>query len=138
MFQKIRYLKMENNSFLVTSDTTNITDSENHELESLEFAVEGILIPVLTCLGLVGNILSLTVLHSPGVDMKVNNTVSIFLAVSQLPVVRSEHVRTLFDSTQSQEYKSEVSLRNRTRQCALGPILRHTLYLWYLGSNLNV
>ena len=60
---------MENNSFL-TSD--NITDSENHELESLEFAVEGILIPILTCLGLVGNILSITVLHSPGVDMKVN------------------------------------------------------------------
>ena len=60
---------MENKSFL-TSD--NITDSENHELESLEFAVEGILIPILTCLGLVGNILSITVLHSPGVDMKVN------------------------------------------------------------------
>ena len=61
---------MENNSFLLTSH--NITDSENHELESLEFAVEGILIPILTCLGLVGNILSITVLHSPGVDMKVN------------------------------------------------------------------
>ena len=34
----------------------------------------------------------------------------LFLAVSQLPVVRSEHVRTLFDSTQSQKYKSEVRL----------------------------
>ena len=56
----------------------------------------------------------------------------------RLPVVRFEHVRTLFDSTQSQESKSEVSLRNRTRQCALGPILRHTLYLWCLGSNLDV
>ena len=44
----------------------------------------------------------------------------------------------LFDSTQSQESKSEVSLRNGTRQCALGPILRHTLYLWCLGSNLHV
>ena len=69
---------MKNNSFLLTSDT-NITDSENHELESLEFAVEGILIPVLTCLGLVGNILSITVLHSPGVDMKVNNAVIMWL-----------------------------------------------------------
>ena len=64
---------MENNSFLLT----NITDTEIHNLERLEFAVEGILIPVLTCLGLVGNILSLTVLHSPGVDMKVNITVII-------------------------------------------------------------
>ena len=62
----------------------------------------------------------------------------LFLAVSQLPVVRSEQVRTLFVSTQSQESKSEVSLRNRTQQCALGPILRHTLYLWCLGSNLDV
>ena len=47
----------------------------------------------------------------------------LFLAVSQLPVVGSEHVRTLFDSTQSQESKSEVAVRNKTRQCALGPIL---------------
>ena len=62
----------------------------------------------------------------------------LFLAVSQLPVVRFEHVRTLFDSTQSQESKSEVSLRNKTRQCALGPILGPTLYLWCLWSNLNV
>ena len=60
-------------------------------------------------------------------------TVQLYLAVSQLPVVRSEHVRTLFDSTQSQ-----VSLCNGTRQCALGPIFRHTLYLWCLGSNLDV
>ena len=66
---------MENNSILLTS--ANITDSENHELDSLEFVVEGILIPVLTFLGLVGNILSITVLHSPGVDMKVINTVGI-------------------------------------------------------------
>ena len=47
----------------------------------------------------------------------------LFLAVSQLPVVRFEHVRTLFDSTQSQESKSEVAVRNKTRQCALGPVL---------------
>ena len=31
--------------------------------------------------------------------------------VSQLPVVRSEHVRTLFDSAQSQESKSDIGLR---------------------------
>ena len=66
---------MVNNSSLMTSH--NITNSENHELDSLEFVVEGILIPVLTFLGLVGNILSITVLHSPGVDMKVNKTVII-------------------------------------------------------------
>ena len=62
----------------------------------------------------------------------------LYFAVSQLPVVRFEHVRTLFDSTQSQESKSDVRLRNGTWQCALGPILRHTLYLWCLGSNLDV
>ena len=61
----------------------------------------------------------------------------LFLAVSQLPVVRSEQVRTLFVSTQSQESKSEVSLHNGMRQCALGPILGPTFYLWCLG-NLNV
>ena len=41
------------------------------------------------------------------------------LAVSQLPVVRSEHVRTFFHSTQSQQSKSEVLHKNFTRQCAL-------------------
>ena len=65
-------LEMKNNSSLLSSP--NITNSEN-QLESLEFVVEGILIPVLACLGLVGNILSITVLHSPGVDMKVNSMV---------------------------------------------------------------
>ena len=34
-------------------------------------------------------------------------TLTLLLAVSQLPVVRSEHMRTLFDSTQSQESKYE-------------------------------
>ena len=36
-------------------------------------------------------------------------------AVSQLPVVQFEHVRTLFDSTQSQESKSEISPRSRQK-----------------------
>ena len=62
----------------------------------------------------------------------------LYLAVSQPPVVRSEHVRTFFDSTQSQVSYSEVGLRNGTRQCALGPIMGSTLYLWCLGSNLDV
>ena len=53
-------------------------------------------------------------------------------------VVRSEHVGPFFDSTQSQVSYSEVSLRNGTRQCALGPIMGPTLYLWCLGSNLDV
>ena len=47
----------------------------------------------------------------------------LFFAIAQPPVVRFEHVRTLFDSTQSQESKSEVAVRNKTRQCALGPVL---------------
>ena len=47
------------------------------------------------------------------VGQVVVNPLSVFidvgsLAVSQVPVVRSEHVRTLFNSTQSQESKSEV------------------------------
>ena len=62
----------------------------------------------------------------------------LYFAISQLSVVRFEHVRTLFDSTQSQESNSDIGLRNRTRQCALGPILGPTLYLWCLWSNLNV
>ena len=49
----------------------------------------------------------------------------LYFAVSQLPVVRSEHLRTLFDSTQPQESNFEFSLTNRTQQCTLGPIL-HT------------
>ena len=49
-------------------------------------------------------------------------------------MVRSEHVRTFFDSTQSQVSYSEVGLRNGTRQCALGPIMG-PLYLWFLLSN---
>ena len=42
----------------------------------------------------------------------------LYFAISQLPVVRFEHVRTLFDSTQSQESKSEISLCKGARQCA--------------------
>merc|ERR1712001_401651 len=72
-FQNI-ILKTTNNSSLLSSH--NITNREN-ELEYLEFVVEGILIPVFTSLGLVGNILSIIVLHSPGVDMKVNNIISL-------------------------------------------------------------
>jgi len=62
----------------------------------------------------------------------------LYFAISQLPVVRFEHVRTLFDSTQSQESKSDISLCNRTRQCALRPILRPPLYLWCPWSNLDM
>ena len=54
----------------------------------------------------------------------------LYFAISQLPVVGFEHVRTLFDSTQSQESKYDIGLRNGTRQCALRPILRLPLYLW--------
>ena len=77
---------MENYSSQLTD--LNITDSENHELDSLEFVVEGILIPMLTCLGLVGNILAITVLHSPGVDMKVNNTLTVCLLQKEIDLNR--------------------------------------------------
>ena len=59
-------------------------------------------------------------------------------ANSQPPVVRFEHVRTIFDSTQSQESKSEVSLHKITRQCALRPILCPLLFLSSLWSNLSM
>ena len=56
----------------------------------------------------------------------------LFFAVSQLPVVRSEYVRTLCDSTQSQESKSEfyAAMRIRTH-------LDNTLYLSSLWSDLS-
>ena len=59
-------------------------------------------------------------------------------AVSHLPMVRFEHVRSFFDSTQSQESKFDIASHNRTRQCALGPILRPPLYLWCPWSNLDM
>ena len=40
-------------------------------------------------------------------------------SVSLLPVVQFEHVKTLFESTQSQESKSEIDLHRSMRQCAL-------------------
>ena len=58
--------------------------------------------------------------------------------MSMAPVVRFEQVRTLFDSSQSQEFKFYIGLRNRTRQRALGPILMHNVYLWFPRSNLGV
>ena len=61
---------MKSNISLLFYD--NYTNSGYNELEGLEFVVEGIAIPVLASLGIVGNILSIKVLHSPGVDMKVN------------------------------------------------------------------
>ena len=53
-------------------------------------------------------------------------------------MVRSEHVRTLFDSTQSQKSKSEVGVRNRTRQCALGPILIMRPFCIYIISGIQI
>ena len=43
-------------------------------------------------------------------------------AVSLLPVVQFEHVKTFFESTQSQESKSEIDLHRSMWQCALCPI----------------
>ena len=50
-------------------DMENI--SYSRLLATMELLVEGVAIPTVTTLGLVGNILSIIVLHSPGIDMKV-------------------------------------------------------------------
>ena len=54
-------------------DSMNNTqwETEENSLAGMELVVEGVAIPVITTLGLVGNILSIIVLHSPGIDMKV-------------------------------------------------------------------
>ena len=64
-------------------------------------------------------------------------TTHINLAVSQLPVVRSEHVRTLFDSTQSQESESEVCVRKFYAATRIKTHLDNTLYLSSLWSDLS-
>ena len=63
-----------NNYSVELLDSMNNTQWETEEisLAGMELVVEGVAIPVITTLGLVGNILSIIVLHSPGIDMKVN------------------------------------------------------------------
>ena len=56
-------------------------------------------------------------------------------AVSQLPVVQFEHVRTLFDSTQSQESKSEVCAHEFYAATRIKTHLDNTLYLSSLWSD---
>ena len=55
----------KNLSLMISANGTNIV--ENTPVERLEFGVEAVLIPVFTCLGLVGNILSIKVLLSQGI-----------------------------------------------------------------------
>ena len=59
------------------------------------------------------------------------------LAVSQLPVVRSEHVRTLFDSTQSQKSNSEVGAHEFYAAMRIKTHLDNTLCLSSLWSDLS-
>ena len=61
------------NNSLKLMDSMNNTqwETEENSLADMELIVEGVAIPVITTLGLVGNILSIIVLHSPGIDMKV-------------------------------------------------------------------
>ena len=40
-------------------------------------------------------------------------------------VVRFGHVRPFFGGSGSQEFNSDIGAHKKTRQCALGPILRH-------------
>ena len=60
----------------------------------------------------------------------------LFLTVSQLPVVRSEHVRTLFDSIQSQKSKSEVSTQEFYAAIRTKTHLDNEPYLSSLKSDL--
>ena len=76
--------------------------------------------------------------HHPPPPTTTHHPRKLSFANSQPPVVRFEHVRTIFDSTQSQESKSEVSLHKITRQCALRPILCPLLFLSSLWSNLSM
>ena len=59
-------------------------------------------------------------------------------SVSLVSLVQSWHVRPFFASTESQESKSEIAVRNKTWQCALWPILRTKFLLWCLWWNLRV
>ena len=56
-------------------------------------------------------------------------------AVSQLPVVQFEHVRTFFDSTQSQESKSEVCAKEFCAAMYIKTLLENALYLSLLVSD---
>ena len=62
-----------NNYYVELLNTMNHTqwETEENSLANMELVVEGLAIPVITTLGLVGNILSIIVLHSAGIDMKV-------------------------------------------------------------------
>ena len=57
------------------------------------------------------------------------------LAFSQLPVVLSEHVRTFFDSSQSQKSKSEVCAQEICVAMHIKTLLENALYLSSLVSD---
>ena len=57
------------------------------------------------------------------------------LAISQLPVVQSEHMRRFFDSTQSQESKSEVCAQEFCAAMHIKTLLENALYLSSLVSD---
>ena len=46
------------------------------------------------------------------------------MILSLVSLVGSGRVSTFFASTEPQEFNSDIVRNNRTRQCALGPILR--------------
>ena len=57
---------------------------------------------------------------------------------TQLPVVRSKHVRTCFDTTQSQESKSEVCAQEFYVAMHIKTPLDNALYLSSLWSDLSM
>ena len=55
----------------ITLTESNLTNNESVETSPGEIVVEGIVIPIISLLGLIGNVLSICVLRSCTVDMKV-------------------------------------------------------------------
>ena len=55
----------------ITISELNLTINESVKSSPGEIIVEGIVIPIISLLGLIGNILSICVLRSSTVDMKV-------------------------------------------------------------------
>ena len=62
----------------------------------------------------------------------------LFFAISQPPVVRFERVRPFFDSTQSQESKSEVCAQEFHAAMHIKTPFDNAPYLSSLGSNLSM
>ena len=75
--------------------------------------LQGLLMPVLTVLGLVGNILSILVLHSPGIDMKVGYSQATHVLHGKIKEVHFLLLLTLLTCFQSQTKFYLNSIKNQ-------------------------